>query len=547
MSDESRLGEEGLSSGAASDIRTVAKGGAVQIAGQMSQRGFSFIFTAVALRILGAAGYGIYRQVAQILTVAGQLGLAGFNYATMRFITQARGQGRHDIVRGTARVGLIGATIGSAVVVIGIVVFARPLASMFADSPADEAHMTDLLRLGAAYVPLFAWMQLLRYCTQAYKTMVPSVMSGNVVQPVGRFLFGVTFLLVGFEVAGAISSLVISNALGAAVAAYYFARLMTQEERSSRTKAEAGPLVRFALPQAGASLFSVQDLGLGIILLGIFAGDRSVGFFALGLTLQGPGNIFLGGIVNIWAPVVTDLHARGEIARLRSLYQTLNRWIATFSFPVFAALIIESRLWARLVGGPELAPAAAVIAILAVGNFFYTGTGPTGYLISMTGRPGINFVNSVIGVALYAGLAALIVPDHGAVGMAVVDSIVTAVMNVNRVIVAWVILRIQPFGRSFLKPVAATIAGAGALLLWKLIPGEGNALSLAGVAVAALVYAAVLKVMGLDPEEQHVWDRIRSRAFKRSKPGTGEPGTGEPSDGTPGDERGNGGARGERS
>src|SRR3712207_6969913 len=43
---EDPLGEEGLTA-AAADVRTVAKGGAVQIAGQVSQRGVSFFFTAV--------------------------------------------------------------------------------------------------------------------------------------------------------------------------------------------------------------------------------------------------------------------------------------------------------------------------------------------------------------------------------------------------------------------------------------------------------------------------------------------------------------------
>ena len=90
---EDPLREEGLSPTAATDVATIAKGGAVQIAGQISQRGLSFLFTAVAVRVLGTAGYGVYRQVSQVLAIAGQIGLGGFNYASMSFIARFRASG----------------------------------------------------------------------------------------------------------------------------------------------------------------------------------------------------------------------------------------------------------------------------------------------------------------------------------------------------------------------------------------------------------------------------------------------------------------------
>lgn len=502
------LGDQGLTRQAAADVRTVAKGGAVQIVGQLSQRSFSFLFSLVAFRVLGKGGYGLYRQAAQTLSIAGVLGLAGFNYAAMRGIARARAAGDHGGVRGSARVGLSGAGIASAIVLAALLVLADPLASWF-----EEPRLARLFRIGAAYVPLFALMQVLRYCTQAYKTMVPSVTVGNLIQPAARFVLGAGVLLAGFSVTGAVTTLVVATGIGAAAGAYYLQRMLTAEERAAVPRAETGAMVRFALPQAGASLLSVQSLGLGIIILGLASGNAEVGLFGIALQLQGPGTVFLGGIVNIWAPVVSDLHERGEIARLGSLYQTINRWIATFSFPVFAALMLEPDLFAAIFGR-QAEGAAPVIAILAAGNVFYTGTGPTGYVISMTGRPGVNFVNSIAGVGLYFGLGLWIVPEHGAVGMAVVDAIVTALLNAVRVVEAWVLVGVQPFGRSFAKPVAATLVGAAVLFAWRAVPGDPIPLEIAGVVLAACAYLAVLRALGLDPEERHVWDRIRTRALR---------------------------------
>jgi O-antigen/teichoic acid export membrane protein len=503
-----------LTKEAARDVAVVAKGGAVQIVGQVTQRSLSFFFTAVAQRVLATGGYGLYRVVAQVLALGGQIGLMGFNYASMRWISKARASNDPGGVKGAASVGITGSAIMSVIVAAAIVLLAPQIAPVFCDGKCDVSRFEQLLRVGALYVPFFAVMQVLRYCTQAYKTMVPSVVVGNIIQPAVRFLVGVAFLLAGFEIMGAVVTLVISMAVGAVSGWFYLRRMLRGEERTAAPVRRVGEMVRFAIPQAGSSLLGIQSLGLGIILLGILATDFQTGLFAVALSLQGPAGVFLSGIVNIWAPVVTDLYEKGEIERLGSLYQTITRWIVTFAFPISAAMILEPDLF-LVFFGKDAASAAPIIAVLAAGNLFYSGTGPTGYVLSMTGRPGVNFINSIVGVALYIALGLWIVPKHGALGMAWVDAIVTALVNTARVIQAKILVGVQPFGRSFIKPVVATLVGAGVLLAWRLVPGDGYLIETAGVVIAAVVYIVVLGLFGIDEEERYVWDRIRQRALKR--------------------------------
>ncbi|MGH2694469.1 MAG: oligosaccharide flippase family protein [Actinomycetota bacterium] len=503
----------------AAEVGTVAKGGAVQIAGQVTNRSFAFLFTVAAAELLSRVGFGLYRQVFQVLVVFGQLGLAGFNYSAMRFISRARAAEDHSGVRGAARASIMGAVIASAIVLVLLFSGADVVASAFGDDPDSRSELARLLRIGALYVPLFALMQVLRYCTQAYKTMVPSVIVGNIVQPAARFALGVGALLVGFEVAGALVTLVASMGIGVITGAYYYRRILSSAERAAAPRARPREMTRFALLQGGASLLGIQSLGLGVLVLGVFhGGEVEVGLFGIALALQGPGGIFLSGIVNIWAPVVSDLHEKGDIARLESLYQTITRWVATFSFPVFAALIIDAELFLRMFF-PKWVDATSVVAVLAIGNFFYAGTGPTGYVISMTGRPGVNFANSIVAVALYAAAGAVVVPEHGALGMAVIDAVITALVNTARVVQAKILVGVQPFGRSLLKPVVATAVGAAALLLWRLVPSDSIPLELVGLAIAAAVYVIVLRRFGLDPEERYVWERIRARASRGRRRG----------------------------
>lgn len=522
------LPKTGLTQAQRDDVATVARGGAIQVVGQITQRGLAYGFTLVAFRILGPLFFGLYRQAYQILTIGSQLGLAGYNYASMRWVARARAAGNHGGVRGAARVGVTGVAAASGIVVVAIVLFADPVAAVFGDDPSEIEDLAFLLRTGSLYVPAFAMMQVLRYCTQGYKTMAPSVIAGNIVQPAARFVIGLTAVGVGYFVLDSsrrdllvamIVTLIVSAVLGMVTAGWYLRRMITEEERAATPVAEFGPMTRFALPQAGASLLGVQSIGLGILVLGAFGSTRDVGLFAIALSLQGPGTVFLSGIVNIWAPVVSDLHEKGELDRLESLYQTINRWIATFSFPVFAALIIVPELFVRVLAGPEGQGSEVVVAILVIGSLFYTGTGPTGYVISMTGRPGVNFINSIVSVGAYIALGAWLVPMYaasgrGAVGMAIVDVIVTALVNSARVVEAKFLVGIQPFGRTFYKPVVATLAGAAVLGAFKLTFGTSIPSELAGLVLGACAFLGALRVMGLDAEERMVINRVRKRAFK---------------------------------
>jgi O-antigen/teichoic acid export membrane protein len=502
-----------LTAEAADDVKVIAKGGATQIVGQITQRSISFFFTIAATNILGVSGFGLYRKVQQVLAVVGQLGLAGFNYSAMRFISRARARGDPSAVRGAVRTGFSATALASIVAAAGTFVFAGYIADYFSGTRADPLELERLLRLGAPYIPAFALLQLLRYCTQAYKTMVPSVVSGNIIQPVIRFALGVAFLLMGFGVTGAVTSLIVSMAVAAVTAGYLFIRMMTPEERGAPPRYQRGAMTRFALAQGGASLLGVQSLGLGILVLSALSDNRAVGLFAVALALQGPGGIFLSGIVNIWAPVVSDLHERREIDRLDRLYKTITRWIVTFALPVYAALILEADLFVKFFG-EGAAEAAPIVAILALGNIFYSGTGPTGYVLSMSGHPGINFINSIVAVAVYAALGFVVVPRYGAVGMAWVDAGVTALVNTVRVVQAKLLVGVQPFGRSIIKPVVGTAAGAIVLFAWRAVPGEGVIVQAAGLVVAAAAYLLVLKVLGIDAEERYVWERIKARASK---------------------------------
>lgn len=510
------LGERSVSpsSAAAANARNVARGGLVQLLGQGSYRVLSVVFIAVAFRVLGPAAFGLYRQVTQVLLIAGQVAAGGFQFATLRHIAQARAQGNPGGVRGATRVGLLGAVVLSTGVLIGILVGADALAGLFADAPSHVSDTARLFRVGAIYVPLVAIAQVLTYATMASRSMGPSVMVNDVIQPAALFAISVGFLIAGFGVEGLVISAAVSAGIALVAAMRYWWRDLSPAERNADAEAQPGLMVRFALPMAGAKLLSMRTVAPGILILGMTRSDAEVGMFALAISLQTIARFFSQALLNIWTATVADLHGRGETGQLKSLYQTINRWSATYSFPIIAALVIQPETFVHIFGGSFMAQAAVVTSILAVGTLFSVGTGPCATLVSMTGRPAVNLVNSIGAMVLYVGGAVFVVPGYGIVGMAVVDAGVTALINVCRVIQAKVLVGIQPYGRSFLKPVYATLVAAGVLLAWKLVPVKGTVTGIVGLIAAGASYLLVLRKLGIDPEERFVYERAKGRLVR---------------------------------
>ncbi|HEU4488333.1 MAG TPA: polysaccharide biosynthesis C-terminal domain-containing protein, partial [Actinomycetota bacterium] len=142
-------------------------------------------------------------------------------------------------------------------------------------------------------------------------------------------------------------------------------------------------------------------------------------------------------------------------------------------------------------------------------------TGPASTLLSMTGRPALNFFNSFFAVVAYIGLGIWLVPTHGALGMAIVDSAVTLAVNAARALQVRMILGLRPFGKTFLKPLLAFAAASASALLLGLVLPNSVLFELARLATFGLIYLATLKVLGIDPEERHVYDAFKDRMLKR--------------------------------
>jgi O-antigen/teichoic acid export membrane protein len=175
--------------------------------------------------------------------------------------------------------------------------------------------------------------------------------------------------------------------------------------------------------------------------------------------------MFYLSVGNISTPIFADLHSQGNTAQMKAYYQTTARWLLMFNIPVFLTSVLYAKPLLWLFGDDFTAGVSSMI-ILAFGTLAYTSTGLGANILDMTDHPKVNSINSLIMVFILIFLNILLVPRWEVLGAALATSISIVLVNVISLIEVWILLRMQPYNRSLLKPIlAGLVAGSIAALI----------------------------------------------------------------------------------
>jgi O-antigen/teichoic acid export membrane protein len=216
-------------------------------------------------------------------------------------------------------------------------------------------------------------------------------------------------------------------------------------------------------------------------------------------------------------PMVADLHHRREHAELDRLFRVATRWLFTIGFPLCLVELLFGRDLLALFG-PGFTSGASALAILALGQLVNLGTGTAAGVLAIIGRTRLSVLDSVLFLGLSVTLDLLLIPRWSIVGAAVANAVALAAVNLLRVVQVHRALRIVPYDRRFLRPLAAgLLAGA---LAWLLPLGALDPLPRLGLRLLTLGagYAGLLLAFGIDPLDRAVAtafrDSIASRASR---------------------------------
>ena len=497
------------------DILTAAKGGGISFAGKIFEYIARFAFGILIARTLGVEQYGVYTLAMTVPLIVSNMAMLGLQVGIARFLPPAIRLKDDQSMCGILQVCVGLPAFFSLFLAAGLFLFAGPLAALMFHNPT----MTPLLRIVAFMIPLDTLAFMAFMITISFKQLKYNVIARNVIGPLLRLLLSAGFLAIGLSIKGILMAQVITSVAVMAVLVYFVNALFPLRRAFGSARNYTGQLLRYSIPVHLGWMVNALSSYFSTFVLGFLGLASGVGVLTAASGFNMIGTMLYSSVGYISTPIIADLHCQRNNSQLKAYYQTTARWLVTFNVPVFLTSVLFARqlLW---IFGEDFTAGATSMVILAFGTLAYTCTGFGAIMLDMTDHPKVNTINSVIITLVCVALNVLLIPRWDVNGAAAAASISTVLVNVACLIEVLALDGLQPYNRSFIKPLLAGFVTTLVVYplnhflvlppLLQLIVGGGT---------LWCVYGIALYLLKLSPEDQIVIEHLLYR-FRAMLPAT---------------------------
>ena len=453
-----------------SELTTLARGGALTLAGSIASSLLGFALVVVIARGFHAArSAGVLFEVIALFTILANTAELGADTGLVRMVATYRATGRTQDVRPTIRVALwpvLGLSSAAAALVY---LFAPELARVFIHE-GSRADAVRYLQVLAPFLPMASATTVLLSGARGFGTMVPYVAILNVGVPGLRPLLIPLVLAAGLGVTSIALAWAVPVSLGFAfslVAVYVLLRRAERRDPGARgprrrVRDLASEFWRFSAARGLAGFFQIAVIWLNVLLLGALATTREAGIFAAVTRFIGVGTFALQAVGIALAPQVASLLARKDRERAQAVFQTGTWWLMALGWPVYVIMEVFAQFLLKLFGRDYVDVQTALL-ILSLGMLFLVGTGNNKIVLLMGGGSGWNLGITAGSLVIDVALNFALIPSLGMNGAAIALASTVVFDNTLTTLVVWRRLGLKPFGSGYPVVMAGSLLCFGVL------------------------------------------------------------------------------------
>ena len=491
-------------------LHKVSRQGAVVLLSRAASVLLGVFATILLSRLLGPAGLGKFRLGSVVVQLLTGFSLIGLDRALLRYLpileARATGGSRTLLLRSSSVV-----LITSLVLFIALQLGAPALANFYFHSP----EMANVIRAFSYQLPVLAFFRFLSGATTAAKRADVASRISNILSPAIFLLLLVLTGLVYTGVYAAITARILAQ-LAAVVCLAVF--LVRHFPKSPWVESAGGDTFRKYLLLS----FPLFIIGLGYqllnqmdtIMLGHFVTEKEVGIYSVAFKVSAFVLIGPDILLPIVAPLFSHFSETRDSHLTAVLFATVTKWLCYFALIVFACTAIF-RFELLGIFGRGFIAGGPVLLILAGGQLANAATGPTGVLLTMTGKQKWELANTISMVAFNFLLNLFLIPRMGKTGAAIATAVSIATINGIKLVQVYMLFGLRAHNLKYLKGLMA-IVGAAAVgylvrnALGNIGYGPYTMLSLGGIAF--LVTATIgFWLLGLDQEDKMAIAALRKR------------------------------------
>lgn len=426
-------------------IKTVAKGGALAFFATITSDVIGIAIMLILTRFLGPHFYGVYALGITISGLSSQVSLLGMKNGILRFFPIYREQPKE--LR-----GLLSSAFGLVVTIsLIMMIFYLLTANLLATEVFKEPELTTVIRIFSLVLPFIVCINLIASVFQSEKNIFRCLTINVLYQKFFYFGLLIILALLGLKLYSAVLAYLLSFIIVCLIAILYFNR-----EISPLTAGGAGEasyhfkdLLHFSAPAFLIGFTYMLLIHIDRIMIGIFLDSSVVGIYVVSAKIAIFMNIFLGSFHTIFVPYISGLYFKNKIDELARVFKIVTKWVWASSIILFMFFFFLAKPILSIFGKDF---SSGWLAFILLSLFFLINSGiGSGGFIQMIGRQYIDLINCICAVLLNIALNAIFIPKLGINGVALATGISLVAMSIVRLIEIFLIIKIHPFSKSYLK------------------------------------------------------------------------------------------------
>lgn len=497
-----------------SKVGHISRQSSVYFMGTIFTAAFGYLFKVYVARVLGPEALGIFALGVTMIGFLGIFNTLGLPQSAMRFVAEYQASGKLKELHALL-------WRGAGLLLVANIFFVGLLLSCGGWVAIHFYHSPALVR----YLPLFAVIMLFAVVNTFYgrvlagyhdlqlRTLIVNFIGSPLSMLVAVGLISAGLGLSGYLIAQIVSAAVVCILLIATVRRFTppAARLFAKHGSSP-----AKEVWSFSAAVLGVTGLEFVMSQADKVALGFYRGPKEVGIYSVAAAVVVYIPLALSSVNQIFASMISDLHARGNHVLLARLFQSLTKWVVGLTLPLALVVIVFAAPLMRIFGR-EFEIGWPILVIGTAGQLINCGVGSVGYLLLMSGNEKRLIKVQVAMTAVMIILSAVLVPLWGIYGAAAAAAVTNVGMNAWNLLEVRRAMGISPYNRGYIHLLLPTIATLGVVLAAKKYSFVfSHYWIMVGVAfvTAYCVFPAVFYfVGGLDPDDRLIasalWSRVR--------------------------------------
>lgn len=426
--------------------------------------------------------YGLLYFAISILGVVGIFGTLGLPSSIARYVTE------YTESDPTQLRYILSFSLVALVVLSGVVGLVVTLSSPFLAASLGEPDLAPLLALGVGYISLQAMRKYLSKSFQGLNRVDYSALVSSI-SAVGRIVFVVAFVLLGFGVVGALAGYVagffVAVATGFMILYWKFYR--GYEPTRSPEEGLRRRILEYSVPLTATRGATVLDKQVDTILVGLFLTPAAVGFYTIAKQVSEVCITPAQALGFTVSPAYGEQRAGNRSQQAARLYEQSLEGVLLLYVPAVVGILLVAEPMIQYVFGPEYLGSVPVLQIMSLYVLANAINRITSDGLDFLGRARARAIVKSITAVANVILNILLIPTIGLVGAAIATVITYSLYTGANVVIIGRELPVQ-----FRTAVRATLGvstvsvvmGACVYLLLPQVSGLLSLFAVIGVGVA---------------------------------------------------------------